>query len=145
MRARGVQPLPCIAPTASVEMALPRTGLRGPQSPARLMRIAYLDCFSGISGDMFLGALLDAGVPSQVLEETVTALNIDARLEISRVYRSGINATKVDVYPHGEKDLPREQYQKARAERKHSSYKKVPSRSPSHHPRESDHVQEHSH
>jgi pyridinium-3,5-bisthiocarboxylic acid mononucleotide nickel chelatase len=74
------------------------------------MRIAYLDCFSGISGDMFLGALVDSGVPPSVLEETVAALNIGARLEISRVNRSGISATKVDVYSHGEKDLPREEY-----------------------------------
>jgi hypothetical protein len=61
------------------------------------MRIAYLDCFSGISGDMFLGALIDAGVPAQVLEDAVAALDIGARLEISRVDRSGITATKVDV------------------------------------------------
>jgi len=73
------------------------------------MRIAYLDCFSGISGDMFLGALLDAGVPPHVLEETVTALNVGARLGISRVMRSGISATKVDVWIGDEKDLPREQ------------------------------------
>jgi len=72
------------------------------------MRIAYLDCFSGIGGDMFLGALVDAGVPSKLLEDTVAALNIGARLEISRVMRSGISATKVDVYANGEKDLPRE-------------------------------------
>jgi uncharacterized protein (TIGR00299 family) protein len=72
------------------------------------MRIAYLDCFSGISGDMFLGALVDAGVPAKVFEDTVAALNIGARLEISRVNRSGITATKVDVYAHGEKELPRE-------------------------------------
>ena len=74
------------------------------------MRIAYLDCFSGISGDMFLGALVDAGVPGGLLEETAAALNIGARLEISRLDRGGISATKVDVYSHGEKDLPREQY-----------------------------------
>jgi len=75
------------------------------------MRIAYLDCFSGISGDMFLGALLDAGVPAELLEKTVKALDVGARLEISRVERSGISATKVDVYSHGEKDLPREEYE----------------------------------
>jgi len=74
----------------------------------RIMRIAYLDCFSGISGDMFLGALVDAGVSPRLLEETVAALHLDARLEISRVNRSGISATKVDVYAAGEKDLPRE-------------------------------------
>jgi len=51
----------------------------------RHMRIAYLDCFSGISGDMFLGALVDAGVSPKLLEETVAALDIEARLEISRV------------------------------------------------------------
>ena len=73
------------------------------------MRIAYLDCFSGISGDMFLGALLEAGLPAKVLEETVAALNVGARLEISRVTRSGISATKVDVWIGDEKDLPREQ------------------------------------
>ena len=72
------------------------------------MRIAYLDCFSGISGDMFLGALVDAGVPAKLFEETVAALNIGARLEISRVNRAGIAATKLDVFVHGEKELPRE-------------------------------------
>ncbi len=72
------------------------------------MRIAYLDCFSGISGDMFLGALVDAGVSPKLLEDTVEALDIGARLKISRVTRAGISATKVNVYANGEKDLPRE-------------------------------------
>jgi uncharacterized protein (TIGR00299 family) protein len=74
------------------------------------MRIAYLDCFSGISGDMFLGALVDAGVSPTLLEQTVAALNIGARLEVSRVMRGGMAATKVDVYVHGEKELPREEF-----------------------------------
>jgi hypothetical protein len=74
------------------------------------MRIVYLECFSGISGDMFLGALVDAGVPARLLEETVAALGIGAKLEISRVVRSGISATKVDVWVDGEKDMPREEY-----------------------------------
>jgi uncharacterized protein (TIGR00299 family) protein len=80
------------------------------------MRIAYLDCFSGISGDMFLGALVDAGVPVALLEQTVRALRIDARLEISRVTRAGISATKVDVIVRGEKDTPRETWQARRLE-----------------------------
>jgi uncharacterized protein (TIGR00299 family) protein len=74
------------------------------------MRIAYLECFSGMSGDMFLGALIDAGVPPLVLGDAVAALGVGARLEISRVVRSGISATKVDVWVDGEKDLPREEY-----------------------------------
>jgi pyridinium-3,5-bisthiocarboxylic acid mononucleotide nickel chelatase len=74
------------------------------------MRIAYLECFSGISGDMFLGALVAAGVPPKTLQDTVTALDIGARLEISSVVRAGISATKVDVWVDGEKDLPREEY-----------------------------------
>lgn len=73
-------------------------------------RIAYLECFSGISGDMFLGALVDAGVSPELLAKTVDALNLGARLEISRVVRSGISATKVDVWVDGEKDLPREEF-----------------------------------
>jgi uncharacterized protein (TIGR00299 family) protein len=72
------------------------------------MRIAYLDCFSGISGDMFLAALIDAGVSPKLFEDTVAALNIGAKLEISKVNRSGITATKVDVIVNGKKDSPRE-------------------------------------
>jgi len=74
------------------------------------MRIAYLDCFSGISGDMFLGALLDAGVPFGLFQKTVAELNIGAALELSRVDRAGISATKLEVMVNGEKDLPREEF-----------------------------------
>ena len=60
---------------------------------------------------MFLGALLDAGLPPRVLEETVAELNrtaaLNVRFEVSRVARSGISATKVDVWAGGEKDEPR--------------------------------------
>src|SRR5580658_4301135 len=84
------------------------------------MRIAYLECFSGISGDMLLGALVDAGVPASVLEKTVAALGVGARLEISRVMRSGISATKVDVWVGGEKDLPREENWEKRHFRSHA-------------------------
>jgi uncharacterized protein (TIGR00299 family) protein len=61
------------------------------------MRIGYLECFSGISGDMLLGALVDAGVPFAFLEETAARLNVGAHLEFRKVTRGGIAATKVDV------------------------------------------------
>jgi uncharacterized protein (TIGR00299 family) protein len=62
------------------------------------MRIAYLDCFAGISGDMFLGALIDAGVDPSVLQQAVAALNLNATLTIEKVDRSGISSTKVHVF-----------------------------------------------
>ena len=61
------------------------------------MRIAYLDCFSGISGDMLLGAMVDAGVPLDKLAATADALNVGARLEARKVLRGGLTGTKVDV------------------------------------------------
>ncbi len=57
---------------------------------------------------MFLGALLDAGAPVEVLEKAVAALDVGARVEVGRVNRSGISATKLDVIVEGEKDRPRE-------------------------------------
>jgi hypothetical protein len=80
------------------------------------MRIAYLECFSGISGDMFLGALVDAAVSPHLLEETVASLGLGARLEVSRVMRSGISATKVDVWIDGEKDSPREEHREPQSQ-----------------------------
>ncbi|MHB1743670.1 MAG: nickel pincer cofactor biosynthesis protein LarC [Acidobacteriaceae bacterium] len=65
------------------------------------MRIAYLECFAGISGDMFLGALVDAGVDPKILQETIASLNIGAILEIEKVDRSGINASKARVLVDG--------------------------------------------
>ncbi|MGA7379741.1 MAG: nickel pincer cofactor biosynthesis protein LarC [Terriglobales bacterium] len=89
------------------------------------MRIAYLECFSGISGDMFLGALVGAGVPEELLKEAVAALDIGARMEISRVDRGSISAVKVDVYTHGEKDAPREQHKHPHDDDHHHQHQPV--------------------
>ncbi|MBI4390938.1 MAG: nickel pincer cofactor biosynthesis protein LarC, partial [candidate division NC10 bacterium] len=62
------------------------------------MRIAYFDCFSGVAGDMILGALVDAGVPLTVLKEAVAALDLPGLgIEARKVTRGGLAATKVDV------------------------------------------------
>jgi len=106
------------------------------------MRIAYLECFSGISGDMFLGALVDAGVSPKLLEETVAALNVGAKLAISKVTRSGISATKVDVWVDGEKDMPREEYWAQKdAQHTHSH----PEEHHHHHGEDHGHTHSHSH
>ena len=73
------------------------------------MKIAYLDAFSGVSGDMTVGALLDLGLPLTRVRETIAALGLDGvAVDVERVARSGIGATKFHVRVHGEHpDQPR--------------------------------------
>jgi hypothetical protein len=63
------------------------------------MKIAYLECNSGIAGDMCLGALVDLGVPLQYLGEKLKGLGIDSEYQfrVERVNRQGQSATKVHV------------------------------------------------
>jgi uncharacterized protein (TIGR00299 family) protein len=61
------------------------------------MRIGYLECFAGISGDMLMGALVDAGAPIELLQQTAASLALGAELRVTRVSRSGIQSTKIDV------------------------------------------------
>ena len=60
--------------------------------------IGWVDGQAGASGDMLLGALVDAGVPLQVLQEAVDALALGITLTATTVTRGGIGATKVDVH-----------------------------------------------
>ncbi len=71
------------------------------------MKILYYDCFSGISGDMNLGALLDLGVSREVLISGLQRLKIGGwRIEISSDQRHGITGTRVTVIT--EEDEPRQ-------------------------------------
>jgi uncharacterized protein (TIGR00299 family) protein len=65
------------------------------------MRIGYLECFAGISGDMLMAALVDAGAPIDLLQRTVASLSVGAELRLARVNRSGIESAKVDVMVGG--------------------------------------------
>lgn len=74
----------------------------------------YIECFSGAAGDMLLGALVDAGVPIEALRTALGSLGVDHVLSESRVMRSGIAATRIEVvpvsgasnhHPHGHHDV----------------------------------------
>ena len=59
-----------------------------------MTRIVYFDCFSGCSGDMLLGALLDAGLDMNELKEGLAGLNIGGyELTAEKVTRSSITAS----------------------------------------------------
>ena len=60
--------------------------------------IAYFDCFSGVSGDMLLGALVDAGVPVSRLKKELSRLPVKGyKLSAGTVKRAGLAATRVDI------------------------------------------------
>jgi uncharacterized protein (TIGR00299 family) protein len=64
-----------------------------------MSRLLYFDCFSGISGDMLLGALLDAGLPLESLTGALGSLAVSGYdVGAYRVLRAGVSATKFDVH-----------------------------------------------
>src|SRR5882672_8982654 len=64
-----------------------------------MSRVLYFDCFSGASGDMVLGALVDAGLPLEELRAALGSLAIDgASVSTEKVVRAGLSATKFSVH-----------------------------------------------
>ena len=71
--------------------------------------IAYFDCFSGISGDMTLGAFLDLGVPVKWLKENLGRLPLEGfDLSVKTIFRNGIKAKS--IYVHSEDDVESRDY-----------------------------------
>ena len=68
------------------------------------MRIAHFDCFSGISGDMVLGAVLDAGVSADAIRAALASLELPIELEIEKVKRCGFAATKATIHAKDQED-----------------------------------------
>ena len=72
--------------------------------------IAYFDCQSGASGDMILGALVDAGLPLEQLQHRIDALGIGARLHHERVMRCGVSAARIRVEIDGQAMQPEQEH-----------------------------------
>ena len=70
-----------------------------------MSRVLYFDCFSGISGDMAIGALLDAGLPLAELQRALGSLALgEAHVHARKVLRAGVSATKFSVHEHQHDD-----------------------------------------
>jgi hypothetical protein len=68
------------------------------------MKILYIDCFSGISGDMFLAALLNCGLPRTVLKRELSSLPLDPyTLSITAVQRMNITGYRLNIKPRTKK------------------------------------------
>lgn len=98
------------------------------------MRFLYFDCFSGISGDMTLGTLLDLGVDQNHLIESLRALGLDGEyhLDIRKELKNGIMGTLVDVVLHQEEHSHEHDHEEHHHEH-------------GHHHHDHDHHHEHSH
>src|SRR5438105_12427553 len=76
---------------------VPRRRRPGRRRSATTMRIGYLDCASGASGDMLLGALLGAGWTEAALRDLIGRLGVPVRIAVGRVHRQSVPAVRVEV------------------------------------------------
>src|SRR3972149_8347229 len=75
------------------------------------MKILYFDCFSGVSGNMILGAMVDGGIDIKALKKELKKLDLHSySLKVSKVKRKGIKGTKVDVIVDKKKHLHHTHY-----------------------------------
>jgi pyridinium-3,5-bisthiocarboxylic acid mononucleotide nickel chelatase len=68
------------------------------------VRVVHFDCFSGISGDMVLGAVIDAGVPAEAIGRALDSLALPIKLEVERVKRCGFAATRAAITAEDQED-----------------------------------------
>ena len=96
------------------------------------MKIAYFDCFSGISGDMTLGALVDLGLDPDLLKDELAKLKLEEyKLSFTKAEKHSITGTKAHVDLNGHEH--HQHSHKHESEHKHS------------HEHESEHEHEHEH
>lgn len=75
------------------------------------MKVLYLDLFSGISGDMFVGALLDLGIDPRQFEQELAKLGLEGyHFHIVRGRKGSISGVKFDVHPAGDHQHPADQH-----------------------------------
>jgi uncharacterized protein (TIGR00299 family) protein len=67
------------------------------------MRVAHFDCFSGISGDMTVGALIDAGVDAEAIRQGIASFGLPITVHVDKVKRNGMAATHVRIEAADEK------------------------------------------
>lgn len=109
------------------------------------MRILYYDCFSGISGDMNLGALIDLGVKKEYLISELAKLNISGyAIEVTTDERKGITGTKVKVRLESEEHSHHE-HDHHDDEHEHSHHHDEEHEHHHHHHHEQHHNHEHNH
>src|SRR5437588_903023 len=82
----------------SVGPAVPPGSCTIHQKEDPVTRVAHFDCFSGISGDMTLGALLDAGADAGAVRAGLDSLGLPIRLDVARVRKGGFAATHVYIH-----------------------------------------------
>lgn len=91
------------------------------------MRILYFDCFSGISGDMVIGALIDAGADPAHLESELKKLEMEKEYELKfkKVIKNGITSTKFDVLLTSDSHSHEHEHEHEHGHGHHRSYKNI--------------------